>query len=139
MKLAWVLHDLYEVDYRSLGRNYVRALTMVLRSGIALSYVMHKTPYLHPIVGGRSVDHLKENIEALGIELSDAGIDEIEGAIPFDIGFPHNFAARRRIADRSGPLGGGDVWLTQIFGHFDFVEQQRPIKNGLHEDDLAKM
>jgi aryl-alcohol dehydrogenase-like predicted oxidoreductase len=105
-------------------------------TSIALAYVMHKTPYVHPIVGGRSIKHLKENIEALALELSDADIDEIEGAIPFDIGFPHNFAARGKIADRSGAIGGGDVWLTQMFGHFDFVEQPRPIQNGLHKAEI---
>lgn len=98
---------------------------------------MHKTPYVYPIVGGRSIKHLEENIEALNLELSDADINEIEGAIPFDLGFPHNFAARGKVADRSGAIGGGDVWLTAMFGHFDFVEQQRPIRNGLHKDDLA--
>ena len=105
-------------------------------TSVALAYVMHKTPHVHPIVGGRSIKHLKENIEALGLELSDADMDEIEAAVPFDIGFPHNFAARGKIADRSGAIGGGDVWLTQMFGHFDFVEQTKPIRNGLHNADL---
>ena len=105
-------------------------------TSIALAYVMHKTPHVHPIVGGRSIKHLKENIEALGLELSDEDINEIEAAVPFDVGFPHNFAARGKVADRSGAIGGGDVWLTQMFGHFDFVEQPTPIKLSLHKGDL---
>jgi hypothetical protein len=105
-------------------------------TSIALAYVMHKTPHVHPIVGGRSVKHLKENIEALGLELSDEDIEEIEVAVPFDLGFPHSFAATGKIADRSGAIGGGDVWLTKMFGHFDFVEQQKPIKNGLHKAEI---
>lgn len=30
-----------------------------------LAYVMHKTPNVFPIVGGRRIEHLKGNIEAL--------------------------------------------------------------------------
>ena len=55
---------------------------------IALAYVMHKSPYVFPIVGGRKIEHLKANIEALGVELSDEEIDEIEAAAPFQVGFP---------------------------------------------------
>lgn len=63
-------------------------------TSIALAYVMHKAPYVHPIVGGRKIEHLKGNIEALKIKLSKEDMDEIEGAIPFDIGFPSNFVSR---------------------------------------------
>lgn len=63
-------------------------------TSIALAYVMHKTPYVHPIVGGRKIEHLKGNIEALKVKLSKEDMDEIEGAIPFDIGFPGNFISR---------------------------------------------
>jgi diketogulonate reductase-like aldo/keto reductase len=63
----------------------------VLITSIALAYVMHKAPYVFPIVGGRKVDHLKGNIDALGVKLSQEEIDEIDGAEPFDIGFPMNF------------------------------------------------
>jgi aryl-alcohol dehydrogenase-like predicted oxidoreductase len=62
-----------------------------LITSIALAYVMHKAPYVFPIVGGRKVDHLKGNIDALGVKLSQEEIDEIDAAEPFDIGFPMNF------------------------------------------------
>ncbi|PQE06488.1 Norsolorinic acid reductase protein [Rutstroemia sp. NJR-2017a WRK4] len=61
---------------------------------IALAYVMHKTPYVFPIIGQRKVEHLKANIDALSVELSEEEIDEIEGAAPFDIGFPMNLIFR---------------------------------------------
>lgn len=51
----------------------------------------HKAPYVFPIVGGRKVEHLKGNIDALAIDLSEAEIDEIEDVEPFDVGFPTNF------------------------------------------------
>jgi aryl-alcohol dehydrogenase-like predicted oxidoreductase len=49
-----------------------------LITSIAMAYVMHKAPYVFPIVGGRKVEHLKGNIEALGIRLSAEDIAEIE-------------------------------------------------------------
>ncbi|KAF5377118.1 hypothetical protein D9757_008808 [Collybiopsis confluens] len=55
---------------------------------VAIAYVMQKTPYVFPIIGGRKVDNLKSNIEALDISLSDEQIKELESVIPFDVGFP---------------------------------------------------
>lgn len=60
-------------------------------TSVALAYVMHKVPYVFPIIGGRKIDHLKGNIDALSVDLSDEEIDEIEAAEPFDVGFPMNF------------------------------------------------
>lgn len=60
-------------------------------TGVALAYVMHKAPYVFPIVGGRKVEHLKGNIDALSIDLSEDEIDEIEAVEPFDVGWPMNF------------------------------------------------
>lgn len=60
-------------------------------TSVALAYVMHKAPYVFPIVGGRKVEHLKGNIEALGLKLSEEDVKEIEGAYEFDLGFPGNF------------------------------------------------
>ena len=50
-----------------------------LPTSIALAYVLHKTPYVFPIIGGRTTEHLVSNIEALGIELADEEIERIEG------------------------------------------------------------
>lgn len=87
-------------------------------TSVALAYVLHKAPYVFPIVGGRNIEHLKGNIEALGLELSPEEIAEIEGAVEFDIGFPQQFL--------SGKPGGikspGDIWLTAMGGHLDFVD-----------------
>lgn len=60
-------------------------------TSIALAYIMHKAPYVFPIVGIRKVEHLQGNIEALSVELTDEEVDEIEAAEPFDLGFPGNF------------------------------------------------
>ncbi|KAF7846267.1 hypothetical protein BT93_L4729 [Corymbia citriodora subsp. variegata] len=59
-------------------------------TSVAIAYVMHKTPNVFPILGGRSIKHLKANIEALGLNLSKEEIEEIEDAAPFDPGFPNS-------------------------------------------------
>lgn len=60
-------------------------------TSVAMAYVRHKAPYVFPIVGGRKVEHLKGNIEALGLELSEEELDDIDTAVNFDVGFPMNF------------------------------------------------
>ncbi|KAL1948551.1 hypothetical protein VTO73DRAFT_12626 [Trametes versicolor] len=58
---------------------------------VAIAYVMQKTPYVFPIIGGRKVEHLHANIEALNIALTPEHIKRIEGAVPFELGFPTAF------------------------------------------------
>ncbi|KAL5536060.1 AAD14_3 [Sanghuangporus sanghuang] len=60
-------------------------------TAIAIAYVMHKTPYVFPIIGGRKIEQLMANIEALKISLSDEQIQYLESILPFDPGFPTNF------------------------------------------------
>ena len=50
---------------------------------MAIAYVMQKTPYVFPIVGGRKVEQLQGNIQALDVALSDEQIQKIEAAKPF--------------------------------------------------------
>ncbi|PHH92275.1 hypothetical protein CDD83_8089 [Cordyceps sp. RAO-2017] len=91
-------------------------------TSIALSYVMHKAPYVFPIVGGRKIDHLKGNIEALTIHLSKDDMQEIEGALPVNLGFPHNFLWANGVPDAVT-----EVWLLGMAGHFDHVKDTQPI------------
>jgi aryl-alcohol dehydrogenase-like predicted oxidoreductase len=60
-------------------------------TAIALAYVVSKTPNVFPIVGGRKVEHLKQNIKALEIKLTDKQIEYLESIVPFEPGFPNNF------------------------------------------------
>ena len=79
---------------------------------------MHKYPYCYPIVGGRKIEHLKGNIEALSIKLSPEEIEEIEDAAPFDVGFPMNFL----FMGMKTPSGkGNDIFLTNMATHIDVV------------------
>lgn len=97
-----------------------------LITSIALAYVRHKSPYVFPIVGGRKIEHLKSNIEALGIELSDEEVDAIEGAAPFDHGFPMNFifefGGGPKYNTRMGP---GDITFLKAAGALDTVPKSK--------------
>ncbi|KAK0492401.1 NADP-dependent oxidoreductase domain-containing protein [Armillaria luteobubalina] len=53
-------------------------------TAVAIAYVMHKTPY---------VEHLKANIQALDIRLTQKQIDYLKSVIPFDPGFPSSMIA----------------------------------------------
>ncbi|EJD04747.1 arylalcohol dehydrogenase [Fomitiporia mediterranea MF3/22] len=57
-------------------------------SAVAIAYVMQKTSYVFPVIGGRKIEQLMANIEALQISLSDEQIEYLESIIPFDPGFP---------------------------------------------------
>jgi len=59
-------------------------------TAVAVAYVMQKTPYVFPIVGGRKVEHLMDNLEALEIVLTEEHIKYLESVLPFDVGFPQN-------------------------------------------------
>lgn len=96
-------------------------------TSVALAYVTHKAPYVFPIVGGRKIDHLKGNIEALGLELDEKDIEEIEQAVQFDFGFPLAFLKGGR-ASKEGAKGPADVALTNAAGHFDYVQASIPIR-----------
>jgi aryl-alcohol dehydrogenase-like predicted oxidoreductase len=61
---------------------------------VAIAYVLHKTPYVFPIIGGRKVEHLKQNVQALDISLSTEQIQRIDNAKPFEYGFPFNVIVR---------------------------------------------
>ncbi|KAH9927990.1 uncharacterized protein BXZ73DRAFT_102498 [Epithele typhae] len=77
-----VCQALAEVQ-KQVGAKSVQAL--------AIACVMQKVPCGFPIVGGRKVEHLDSNIEALDVALSEAQIKYLGGVLPFDKGFPRNF------------------------------------------------
>jgi hypothetical protein len=49
---------------------------------------MHKVPYVFPLVGGRKIEHLQDNIKALSIPLTQKQVEFLEEQSPFDPGFP---------------------------------------------------
>ncbi|EYB24105.1 hypothetical protein FG05_00053 [Fusarium graminearum] len=55
---------------------------------IALAYIRSKAPNVFPIIGGRKVSHLEDNIKALDVVLTKEEISSIDSIQPFDLGFP---------------------------------------------------
>ena len=64
-------------------------------NAVAIAYVMQKTRFVFPIIGGRKVEHLKSNLEALDISLSAEQISYLEGVLPFERGFPYKYFVSR--------------------------------------------
>lgn len=99
-----------------------------LITSVALAYVRHKAPYVYPIVGGRKVEHLKGNIEALGLELSDAELDDIDSAVNFEVGFPMGFLFEFGGTKYNTRMTSSDIGLLKFAGPLDSHPPQPPIK-----------
>lgn len=112
-----------------VAKKYDTAITSV-----ALAYVMHKAPYVFPIVGGRKMEHLKGNIEALGLALETEDMDEIEGAAEFDIGFPLNFLGNFGQNPAKGATGPGEVFWEHLAIKADYVKGEVPIRPKKQEE-----
>ncbi|KAJ5641930.1 Norsolorinic acid reductase B [Penicillium lividum] len=90
-------------------------------TSVALAYLLHKFPYVSPIIGGRKVDHLLGNIDALRVELSQGDIEDIEGAYEFDYGFPTTFLFK----GKKEPHPSSSSWMNGA-AKFDYPDLTRP-------------
>ncbi|KAH0328620.1 aryl-alcohol dehydrogenase AAD14, partial [Aureobasidium melanogenum] len=90
-------------------------------TAVALAYVMSKTINVFPLVGGRKVEHLHDNIKALTIKLSDEQIKKLEDVRPFDIGFPNNFIG----VDPT--ISGQPSWLLGASASLAWQKAAKPI------------
>ncbi|PYH89483.1 aryl-alcohol dehydrogenase [Aspergillus ellipticus CBS 707.79] len=59
-------------------------------TAVALAYVLRKTTNVFPLVGGRKVEHLRDNVKALDLRLTDEQVKYLEGVKGFEVGFPYN-------------------------------------------------
>ncbi|KAB8243620.1 hypothetical protein BDV35DRAFT_395624 [Aspergillus flavus] len=96
---------------------------------------MHKTPSVFPIVGQRKVEHLKANVEALSVSLSDEDLAEIDNASSFDIGFPMNFIFRDSYTTNST---AADVSLTRVSAHIDAPPNPSPVRPRRHLSNIGQ-
>ncbi|TFK39066.1 Aldo/keto reductase [Crucibulum laeve] len=92
-------------------------------TSVAIAYLMQKTAYVFPIIGGRKVEHLLANVEALEITLTPEHVKFLESIVPFDPGFPANM------------IGNGEkyAYFFAANGHMDkqpFVPPIRPQGEG---------
>eukprot|EP01113_Clastostelium_recurvatum_P033297 TRINITY_DN4386_c0_g2_i4.p1 TRINITY_DN4386_c0_g2~~TRINITY_DN4386_c0_g2_i4.p1 ORF type:complete len:392 (-),score=77.86 TRINITY_DN4386_c0_g2_i4:64-1239(-) len=86
-------------------------------TSVALAWVLHREPYVFPIVGGRKIEHLKENVDALTLVLSEDQINRLNKAVPLHLGFPYaGFGMHPK-----------DNFLVQSSGHYQWQEEQKPI------------
>jgi diketogulonate reductase-like aldo/keto reductase len=69
-------------------------LTSTTHRSVAIAYVLHKAPFVFPIVGGRKPEQLLANVEALEISLTAEQITYLDGAKPVDLGFPGSLIVR---------------------------------------------
>ena len=60
-------------------------------TAVALAYLRSKAPNVLPLIGGRKVEHLYDNIKGLEIKLTSEEIKFLEEQKDFDIGFPSTF------------------------------------------------
>jgi aryl-alcohol dehydrogenase-like predicted oxidoreductase len=73
------------VPFRPLRRNESTALDEIARAHdatprqIALAWLLRRSPAMLPIPGTRKLDHLRENLGALEIELSDEEFERLSG------------------------------------------------------------
>ncbi|KAK0481046.1 NADP-dependent oxidoreductase domain-containing protein [Armillaria luteobubalina] len=87
MGIGWERNENEKKISRALEKVAGEVGSKNIRS-VALAYVMQKTPYVFPLLGGRKVEHLVSNLEALDITLSKEQIEYLESILPFDPGFP---------------------------------------------------
>lgn len=107
----------------------------------ALAYVTHKAPYVYPIVGGRKVEHLKGNIEALALKLTTEEIDEIEDALDFDVGFPMNmlFGLHDPSFKYKSRLTTADITILKNNAWLESPEKLKPIEAKNWEEKEPKI
>jgi len=87
-------------------------------TSVAIAWIMQKAPYVFPIIGGRKVEHLHQNLEALSLHLTDEQIKRLDGIVPFNKGFPYDI------------FGDGSEYNIgyNAAGHFDKWPPAQPIK-----------
>lgn len=108
--------------------------TLITGNAVAIAYLMQKTPYVFPLVGGRKVEHLHGNLEALDISLSPEQIKYLESILPFDPGFPTSMIVRSSIlvssvyrADASSHRAMGHLPLC--FSHILLISRRSRASN----------
>jgi diketogulonate reductase-like aldo/keto reductase len=96
-----------------------------LPTSIALVYIMHKVPYVFPVIGGKKVEHIKGNIEALSVELTEQEINEIDDAEPFDVGFPMNFLFEHPKQKYRTNMSSKDIWQLTCNSRLETVPKSK--------------
>jgi aryl-alcohol dehydrogenase-like predicted oxidoreductase len=63
----------------------------VTASQVAIAWTRSRSRAVHPIIGARNVEQLKDNLGATDVVLPADAIQRVEAAVEFDVGFPTDF------------------------------------------------
>jgi aryl-alcohol dehydrogenase-like predicted oxidoreductase len=66
----------------------------VTPSQVAIAWTMSRSPVIHPIIGARTADQLRDNLAALDLTLQPETVTRLEEATGFTLGFPNDFIAQ---------------------------------------------
>jgi aryl-alcohol dehydrogenase-like predicted oxidoreductase len=61
---------------------------------VAIAWTRSRSRCVHPIVGARTVEQLKDNLGAIDVVLPDEAVRRLEAATGFSVGFPADFIAQ---------------------------------------------
>jgi len=92
-------------------------------AAVALAYILQRAPYVFPVIGGRKISQIHDNIRALEIHLSDSQVHFLEEQVPFDIGFPMNF-----IGGDPHRTGESQGFLMKNSANMRWVKERKPIE-----------
>ncbi|GJF00507.1 aldo/keto reductase [Phanerochaete sordida] len=87
-------------------------------TSIAIAWIMQKAPYVFPVLGGRKIEQLHANLEALELRLSDEHMRRLDNVVPLNKGFPYNVFGD----------GSEHNMLFKTAGHFQMWPKAGPIK-----------
>jgi aryl-alcohol dehydrogenase-like predicted oxidoreductase len=63
----------------------------VSSSWVAIAWTMARHPRIHPIIGARHLDQLKDNLGALNVTLDEDILRKLDKVSAIDLGFPYDF------------------------------------------------
>ncbi|MEU0812638.1 aldo/keto reductase [Streptomyces sp. NPDC005970] len=63
----------------------------VSSSQVAIAWTRARRPWIHPILGARTVGQLTDNLAAIDLELPDEAVGRLDKASAIDLGFPMEF------------------------------------------------
>jgi aryl-alcohol dehydrogenase-like predicted oxidoreductase len=63
-------------------------------SQVAIAWTMTRSSSIHPILGARHANQLRDNLGALDVQLSMQECSQLEAATGFETGFPNDFIAQ---------------------------------------------
>nr|POF04879.1 putative aryl-alcohol dehydrogenase aad14 [Quercus suber] len=110
-----------EVRASAALEDVAREHNLTSLTAVALAYVMSKAPYVFPLVGGRKVEHLKDNIQSLTIKLTSEQLDKLDAVAGFQPEFPYNLIGEDpAVTGKAGMIVGAVAPMS-------FVKNQMPI------------